>query len=233
MHGLRRRIKQQLLPRDEGLIGATRNLATELRIKCTRSSHKPFLVLRGRRDLHVNLGCGGDIRSGWINVDLGLGYKPVLTGDRIFIPFDLRRGLPLAPGSCSFIYSSHFFEHLEFPQGQRLFADCFRALRPGGQLRLALPDYRLLFGAYVAGKRDVFDLLTHEIDEPEHALLADYMTYIVYQHGEHRCIYDEERIAHVLRSTGFQRVECSSYQPGMDNDNALRRRYSFYTQAVK
>ena len=230
---LKQMLKSRLLPSDEGLIGAARVLATELQIKLTRSSTKPFQALREGRDLRINLGCGSDIRPGWVNIDLGLGYKTTLRGERVFVAYDLRRGMPLAAGSCSYIYSSHFFEHLEYRQGLRLMADCHRALELGGRFRIALPNYRALFAAYLSGEHAMFDLLTHEIDEPTSRQLADYMTYIVYQHGEHKCIYDEERLTHALCSVGFSKAESVSYQAGVDPDTELRRRYSFYVEAVR
>src|SRR5205823_3176710 len=134
------------------------------------------------------------------------------------INYDLRRGLPLAPGSCDYIYSSHFFEHLEYKQGLQLMRDCYRALRPGGTFRLALPNFKGLFEAYLRRNESYFDLvsireLLPEV-EPETETLVDYVNYGVYQAGEHKCIYDEEKLVLMLRKIGFATVAPADYQEG-------------------
>ena len=53
---------------------------------------------------------------------------------------DVRR-LSFNEHSVSNIYSSHLLEHLYLYEAKKLLDDCYRFLKPGGVLRLALPDY--------------------------------------------------------------------------------------------
>jgi hypothetical protein len=46
-------------------------------------------------------------------------------------------------------------------------------------------------------------------------------------------IYDEEKLILILRRMGFNSVFISSYQEGIDPDDSVRQRYSFYIEAVK
>ena len=221
---------------------AARRLWDEMRIaRITRKYEKAFESLRGRTGLKVHLGCGPDIRTGWINIDLLLGplprIDPAQQPDTMLIVRDLRTGLPLDEGSCEVIYSSHFFEHLSFADGIRLMTDCHRALRAGGVFRIVLPDFGKAFEAYLRRDAEFFAPLDERallkpFDGP-YRTLVDYVNYSVYQYGEHVAIYDQEKLDHVLRTVGFARVSRSEYQHGVDIDSEIRRRYSFYTEAIK
>lgn len=209
-------------------------------IKIARSSVSPnsaaFRALHGRRDLKLHLGCGADVRTGWINIDLMLtapaGFD-LSQPNTACISYDLRNGLPVPDGCASMVFSSHFFEHLEYWHGKKLMADCYRALQPGGVFRIVLPDYKLFFKAYLDGDRSFFESLRYGLVEAETATLADFMTYSVYQFGEHRTIYDVERLTTVLKNLGYREVRSSQFDPSIDVDNDLRRKYSFYVEAVK
>jgi predicted SAM-dependent methyltransferase len=220
---------------------AFRDLWKELKIACiVLASASKFKALRGKRGLRVHLGCGTDVKPGWINVDLTT-KPPVIDKDAapgtIFINHDLRRGLPVERGSCAIIYSSHFFEHLSYAHAVTLLHICHRALQPGGVLRAALPNFRGAFQAYLRGDAGYFDLLnTFELLpqlKPGTKTLIDYINYCVYQYGEHKWIMDEEKMLALLKHVGFNSVAISSFREDVDPASELRRRYSFYVEAIK
>jgi predicted SAM-dependent methyltransferase len=225
--------------RSEPLREAILNLRTEVLIaRMARNSKKRFKSLKGRRGLKVNLGCGNKIKNGWLNIDLNISssVKKEYSEDTIFIQHDLRQGLLLEENSCDFIYSSHFFEHLSYQQGIGLMTDCYRALRPEGVFRIALPDMREVFDRYLRGDYEHFDLLKGRLNpdmESETASLIDYVNTGVYEGGGHKFIYDEEKLKLILRKIGYSSANRSAYQDGIDPDEVIRRRYSFYIEAVK
>jgi predicted SAM-dependent methyltransferase len=230
----------------EPLREALQNLWNEIAAaRIARNSLKSFKALKGSTGLKVHIGAGDDIKLGWVNIDLALqvppGIDPTVHPDTTLINHDLRMGLPLEDGSCAIVYSSHFFEHLEYGQGQRLMRDCHRVLRPGGIFRVALPNFRATFEAYLRGDHKHFELLD-ELQkicavfprmEPGTRTLVDYVNYSVYQFGEHKYIYDEAKLELILQSMGFSSATPSSFREGIDPDTPLRRRYSFYMEAVK
>jgi predicted SAM-dependent methyltransferase len=226
----------------DGLRTAIRNLWNEIRTaRIARSAAGSFAALKGRQNLKVHVGAGDEIKPGWVNIDLMLrpphGFDPAAHADTVLINYDLRRGLPLEVESCELIYSSHFFEHLEYGQGLRLMRDCFRALKPGGTFRLALPNFRGLFEAYLKGDEAYVDGINiREVlpeVEPGTETFVDHINYGVYQYGEHKYIYDEDKLILILKRIGYSRVAASDYREGIDPASSVRRRYSFYVEAVK
>lgn len=203
-------------------------------------------LARAARDLadplvKVHLGSGDDIRSGWLNVDMSAGRTArerarAAGAGTALVLHDLRRGLDLPARSCSHIYSSHLLEHLEFPQAVRLLRDCHRALAPGGVFRAALPDFRRIATAYVENDASFFDLIDIREAFPHnspgmHALI-DYVNYAAYQSGEHRMLYDADKLNRTLLAAGFTNVRECGYDEALDPDSHVRRRYSFYVEGT-
>lgn len=218
---------------------------TERIPETSRNSPQDWRALEGRKDLKLHLGAGKDVKPGWVNVDLSFkprrGVDDLSDSDTVMIEHDLRRGLPVQDESCAYIYSSHFFEHLEYGDGLRLMRDCHRALRPGGVFRVALPVFKDLFSRYLQvgegpdlSAEQSAGILKRMPDlEPDTETMVDWINYGVYQNGEHKYIYDEKKIMLLLRKLGYSSVIESEYTEGVDPDTEIRRRYSFYVEAVK
>jgi SAM-dependent methyltransferase len=120
----------------------------------------------------LNLGCGSRAVTGWVNLDRSPNVlldrvrpvKRLLRSLRVLSPehmtswspsivrHDLTRGVPFADGAADAVYSSHMLEHVYLNQARTLLAECRRVLRPGGVLRLALPDYGAAAEQLVSGE---------------------------------------------------------------------------------
>lgn len=93
----------------------------------------------------INLGCGTTFvkSEGWINFD----YTPT---NATVQQADLLAPLQLESGSVAVVYSSHFLEHVPRLLVPALLAECFRVLRPGGVIRLVLPDLEEMCREYLS-----------------------------------------------------------------------------------
>ncbi len=106
-------------------------------------------LLASRRSLRtpprplVNLGCGRRRHPDWTNCDLVPDGSDVLA-------VDLRRPLPFDAATCDAVYSSHVLEHLAVADARRFVAEICRVLRPGGVVRLVVPDLEGIVRAYLA-----------------------------------------------------------------------------------
>lgn len=109
---------------------------------------------------YVNIACGNAYLPGWTNLD----YSPVSTD---VIRADLTGRLPLADNSADLVYSSHFFEHIPTDRTAGFLAECHRILKPGGVLRLVMPDFDDVCREYLlrreAGEHDKADFLIVEL----------------------------------------------------------------------
>src|SRR4030042_5350436 len=79
----------------------------------------------------VNLGCGADIRKGWINCDKV--DKPGI--NRVFDLTDMP--MPFEDESVDIFLCSHVLEHIL--NYEDVIDDCVRALKPGGVLEIKVP----------------------------------------------------------------------------------------------
>lgn len=168
----------------------------------------------------LNLGCGSYTPRGWINVDYALGARIVripffrfinkkirlfhLDWDDKILIHDLRRPFPFADCSVDIIYTSHTLEHFEKKEGEEFLRQCLRVLRPGGILRVVVPDLEYIISEYNSGKiaADVFvDKLDVAYKTSEmgaiKTLLANYIRF------PHKCMYDTKTLLEKLRKIGF------------------------------
>jgi len=90
----------------------------------------------------VNLGCGSHYHPDWINIDIA----PLGPG---VIAHDLSRGVPLGDNTSDAVYHSHVLEHIRRPEAIGFMRECFRVLKPGGTIRVAVPDLERIARTYI------------------------------------------------------------------------------------
>lgn len=117
----------------------------------------------------LNLGCGTKTSSACQNLDwspylrlkknvVGRRAALALRGERRerfeslsenVVVHDLRRGLPWPDASVDAVYSSHVLEHIDRDQAGGFLAESLRVLRPGGVIRVVVPDFERLAQDYL------------------------------------------------------------------------------------
>jgi len=122
-------------------------------------THKVFL---GNTDLKLNLGCGRNIKPGWVNVDYAERES------KLDIICDLSKEFPFEINSCSYIYSEHFIEHLEWLDGRILLEKCFNSLSMGGVFRIVFPDFEAIFRSYINKDADFFNIMSKGLDSDDY-----------------------------------------------------------------
>lgn len=98
------------------------------------------------------------VRQGVTRLNLGSGRKPkegFVSVDGLFDQ-DIYP-LPHADNSVDEIYASHCLEHFSHRDTEKVLREWVRVLKPGGRLRLAVPDFRAICSEYLRGEKQ-FDL---------------------------------------------------------------------------
>ena len=90
----------------------------------------------------LNLGCGGRFHPDWENVD----FAPKSQSVRAH---DLRKGIPYSDETFDVVYHSHVLEHFSKADGLRFLERCRQVLRPGGTLRVVVPDLERIVQLYL------------------------------------------------------------------------------------
>jgi SAM-dependent methyltransferase len=89
----------------------------------------------------LNLGCDVLLHSDWINLDL-VPRPEVLAAD-------LRNGIPFRSNSLDVVYHSHVLEHFRRSEGRSFISECHRVLKPGGVIRIGIPDLEQMARIYL------------------------------------------------------------------------------------
>jgi len=92
--------------------------------------------------MYLNLGCGRRFHPTWSNVDFVSTHADVQA-------HDLRKGIPFEDDRFAIVYHSHVLEHFTEPAGLQFLRECFRVTRPGGLIRVAVPDLERIATTYL------------------------------------------------------------------------------------
>ena len=95
--------------------------------------------------MKLNIGCGKDIRPGFVNID----HNP---GPGVDVVCDAR-ALPFPSGSASYILANDILEHFSWRETQAVLKGWTRILRDGGLLELRVPSLEGLIRLYLVRPR--------------------------------------------------------------------------------
>lgn len=137
----------------------------------------------------LHIGSGGEHKDGWINIDLA--------GDPVELVWNLKRGLPFPDRSAEAVFSEHLLEHIPLPGVVQTLRECHRVLKPGGIMRVGVPDAGTLLESYAKGGEGFIE--TTRPGRPT-AMLAVQELFYWY---EHCTMYDRETLSWLLAATGF------------------------------
>jgi predicted SAM-dependent methyltransferase len=181
------------------------------------------------RSEYLNIGCGTNTLKSFVNLDYS--WRP-----GVDVCWDLSRPLPFEKSSKQGIYTEHCLEHLPREVCERVLAECHDILRPGGVLRVAVPDAELCLRAYLAireGSATSFPYLPEPC--PDWTPMEE-VNRIFRSHG-HLYAYDFDTLRRLLCKAGFENIGQASFRQGRDPtllvDSESRAAESMYVEAVR
>lgn len=140
----------------------------------------------------LNWGCGNVGEPGWINADRK-------DGPGVQLSCDIRNGLPVEDDTFDYCVSIHALQELAYPELVPALAELRRVLKPGGILRLGLPDMDRAIHAYLERDRDYFVVPDDDADRIGSKLIVQLMWY-----GWTRTPFNRDLAEELLRKAGFR-----------------------------
>jgi predicted SAM-dependent methyltransferase len=160
--------------------------------------------------LKLNLGCGGNILDGYINI----GFEDGRPDSGIYLNHDLSKGFPFPyESNCvDIIYNCHFLEHLEYKDGIQFLRNSCLAMKEGAIMRILVPDLELWCMKYLQHDRAFLDnyrnLYLHPSVYPTDASIFMGMLH----NHEHKMGWDFETLHHWLTWAGFKSIRKTKYR---------------------
>jgi hypothetical protein len=148
----------------------------------------------------LNWGCGGKSRRGWINSDR-------TAGSGVDLVADIREGLPLESGTVHYTVGIHALQELTYPELGPALEELFRVLRPGGTLRLAVPDLDAAIRGYTRGEDDRFLVARDRVRSRGGRFIAHLLDF-----GHARMLFTLDFLEELLVDAGF--VDVTACRPG-------------------
>lgn len=173
----------------------------------------------------LQIGAGPNEFPGWLNAD----FSP---RSRSAIFMDATQPFPLPGASFDFIFSEHMIEHVPFEQGQKMIAECFRVLKPGGTIRIATPNLENVAALETAGPTEAqqryvrWAIDNHVEYAPRDGKGAEggyrpsYVINNFFWGFGHYFVYDPASLGGALTRAGFSDVR--SFMPGESDVAELR-----------
>jgi len=177
----------------------------------------------------LNVGCGPNIFPHFINLDFDWTKK-------IDIVWDIRKKpYPLKDDSLEGIFTEHCLEHISFADCEKNLREFHRMLKPGGNLRIVVPDGELYVDIYERRKNGEEIYMPYEREEGYPTPMAR-INGIFRNHG-HQFIYDFQTFKYLLEKTGFKEIKKETHAHGRDPrlliDVIWRSDESLYVEATR
>ena len=151
------------------------------------------------------MGCGWrDFGKDWIHIDSGdyehLDYCSIT---------DLSQ---FEDDSIDLVYASHVIEYFDREQVVSILDEWYRILKPGAEIRIAVPDFEQMSKLYVDNSTELSDILG-----PLYGKMS-MGNEIIY----HRTVYDFKTLEKTLNFSGFEDIErydWGDYKDHVENDD--------------
>lgn len=225
-------IKQRFLKLEQSRIGYTiKSLVWDIFGAVGRRfySFEPPDKATAEGKRYLNLGCGRNIVPDWVNADFFRFHEKLLYPERA--PdwmLDLSRPLNCPADHWDGIFVEHTNEHLTYSQNYDLMQELLRVLKPGGRVRLVIPD----LDRYLR-----FEELGTEFPKfRRYASLPEAISNLTQNHA-HMSVWNVDLMREMLEEIGFLEATRQAFRVGEDpallQDSERRRWESLYLEATK
>ncbi len=176
---------------------------------------------------YLDVGCGPNLHPDFVNLEYQ--WRP-----GIDICWDItKKPYPFRDGRFAGIFTEHCLEHISFEDFHKNVAEFYRLLKPGGTVRIIMPDGEIYLDIYQRQK------MGEDILMPWQSGYISPMARIngIFRKYGHQFIYDFETVRIILDGAGFKNIRKLGYKQGDDPnlliDSEWRKDESLYIEAKK
>lgn len=181
----------------------------------------------------LNLGCGSRFHADWVNVD----GTPLAPG---IMQCDFRQALPFPDEHFDVVYQSHVLEHLRKSDAERFLAECLRVLKPGGIVRVAVPDLEVMAKLYLEALQNASNGDEHWQDRYDWLLIEMYDQATrtepygqVYDYLKRASTAIEEFVSERLGTEGNQLIAYLRTMNGRPVPYQVKKEYPFLSRTFR
>lgn len=174
----------------------------------------------------LNWGCGLYAVPGWTNSDVN-------AAPGIEIVRDIRLGLPINDGVFDYIVSIHALPEISYLDMDLVLSELFRVLKPGGWLRLGLPDMNRAIRAYLENDPNYF-LIGDDVTRTQAGKMIVQLTWF----GRSKMMFTPDFMAELLARNRFRGITQTNFRQTtsphaeiIELDN--REPESFFLEAIR
>lgn len=146
----------------------------------------------------LHLGCGSNLLTGWLNIDLDTPGADLHA--------DLTQPLPFSNESVDFIFTEHFIEHISRAHAVALLKECKRVMKQTAIIRISTPDLNWLVQQYSQSRITEWADVNWLPQSPCQMINEGMRSW------GHQFIYDAQELHDVLREAGFSSVKSVLYK---------------------
>lgn len=151
----------------------------------------------------LQVGAGFNMIEGWLCTDIEPRFD-----NGVFL--DATKPFPFEDATFDYVYSEHMIEHIPWTDGLFMLRECRRVLKPGGAIRIATPDMKVLLELYRGAEQPIARRYMHWITdrflEGVPVCKPQFVINNAFTNWGHRFLYDAEVLGMALRDCGFADV---------------------------
>jgi predicted SAM-dependent methyltransferase len=157
--------------------------------------------------IKLNLGCGGNLLEGYLNV----GFEDGRPDSDHYLNHDLSKSIPADFCSVDVIYNCHFLEHLSYADGIQFLKNSHVAMKDGAIMRILVPDLELWCLRYLQHDKEFLNAYRNAYLGPNYPTDGSIFMGMLHNHG-HKMGWDWDTLKYWLEWTGFKYVRKTKYR---------------------
>lgn len=157
--------------------------------------------------IKLNLGCGGNLLEGYLNV----GFEDGRPDSDHYLNHDLSKSIPADFCSVDVIYNCHFLEHLSYTDGIQFLKNSHVAMKDGAIMRILVPDLELWCLRYLQHDKEFLNAYRNAYLGPNYPTDGSIFMGMLHNHG-HKMGWDWDTLKYWLEWTGFKYVRKTKYR---------------------